>query len=672
MLIEEEFPDGVTTGYESPVKQLFIPLLRQASTYDVAVGYFTSGWLRDTAEGLAEFALSGGKCRWIVSPSLNEEDANIIVDTVSRKDGGIEYQERQLIDTIKALKKDARAELCALIAAEIIEFRIAEPKDFTTQGMLHAKIGVAADSSGNRVGFSGSYNLTARAKFNWERGEESRIERLQGRFENLWTNNDPSYEIYKPSRELIEFIRTEAGVKLGEFLIKRKRRNRKQVEFRDYQLEAIENWGRNNGRGTFVMATGSGKTITALGTIDRLIDKIVKSKNRPLVIVIVLPLKHLLDQWHGEAASFGLDSIKCYESSSTWKKKLSERLAAISVTNEGYIIALVTNVTFSMENFQNFIQKIESDFLIVADEAHNLGSPTYLDALPENANFRLALSATPERHNDVFGTRSLFEYFGKAVIEFDLSDAIDAGFLCPYKYHAHLCPMSDSEYEDYLELSQLIQGESSKRDGGGIKSKEQLRLEGKRADLITRVESKLEKLSELLKIQEVSGGVNHTLVYCGSRRGENSERHIERTIRLIGGLGIKVRKFTSGESTIERKEILDLFSKGELEAIAAIKCLDEGVDVPQTRVAYILASTTNPREYIQRRGRVLRKAENKEYAIIHDFLVAPPPHRSHKTDLVDRELARAREFSMLALNRNECESVLNELSIVMESCSENT
>jgi superfamily II DNA or RNA helicase len=675
MLIDEKIPDGITSGYENPVDQLFIPLLRQAETYDVAVGYFTSGWLRDTAEGFAEFALSGGKSRWVVSPSLNRNDAEIIIDTKGGLDESFDYRERRLFETIRALKEDARKELCSLIGSGVLEFRIAEPKKKGNAGMLHAKVGIATDASGDSLAFSGSYNLTSNAKFNWENieifrswvsGEENRIKRNRNRFEALWENRDPSYETYAPSKELTKLIRKEAGTNLDEFILKRKDRLRTLPKFRDYQLEAIDNWGKNNGRGTFVMATGSGKTITALGTIQKLIENIVTKKEKPLIIVIVLPLKHLLDQWHKEATAFGLDSIKCYENSSTWTQKLAESLSTLSVTREGYIIALVTNATFAKGNFQNLLGKIDSDFLIVADEAHNLGSSSYLDALPANANFRLALSATPERHNDTFGTKRLFEYFGNAVITFSLEDAITEGFLCPYKYHMHVCPMSDEEYGEYLDISTLIRAESGKKREGVGKSKELLRLEGKRADLITRVESKLEILEKHLTLQKSNGGVTHTLVYCGSRKGEDSERHIERTVKLIGRTGVRVRKFTAGESVEERKEILNLFASGDLEAIAAIKCLDEGVDVPETRVAYILASTTNPREYIQRRGRVLRKAAGKEFAIIHDFLVCPPLNQYEETDLLNRELDRAREFSELALNRTDCLAEIEKLESTME------
>lgn len=665
-----ELPISITTGYQNPITEFFVPVLKETDTYDVAVGYFTSGWLRDTSEGFAEFALSGGMSRWVVSPQLDEKDSQSIMESTAIYSELGYTHERQLLDVIKALQVDTRRELCALIAADVLQFRIAIPRN-NKSGMLHAKMGVATDRDCNKVAFSGSYNLTAAAKSNWEHldvfkswesGDDKRITILEERFDNLWTDNDPCYEVFVPSVKLATLIKREAGPQLQSYLAARRNDNNEMpIVLRDYQEMAIKNWGENNGRGTFVMATGSGKTITALATIMKLIS-IVRKRKKPLVIVIVLPLKHLLDQWYTEAQEFGFESIKCYESSHVWRSVLAEKMGVLNVTRSGYVMAMVTNRTFAMKHFQSELNKIDKDFLLVADEAHNLGSPTYLSALPKNANFRLALTATPDRYNDEKGTEELYKYFGKPVIEFTLEDAISSGFLCPYEYHPHLCLMSELEYDEYLDLSKLIAFESAKRTVKGERTKEHTRLLGKRADLLSGVESKLDKLEELMLIQRDEVGVSHTLVYCGSRRGEDSERHIERTVKLIGKLGVKTRKFTAEESLEERREILSLFSNGELEAIAAIKCLDEGIDVPATRVAYILASTMNPREYIQRRGRVLRNAEGKVMAVIHDFLVAPPSQRFREDDMVERELDRASEFANLALNKRDVNLVLSKLA----------
>ncbi|TRX56690.1 DEAD/DEAH box helicase family protein [Thalassomonas sp. M1454] len=662
-----DFPYCISTSESNPVDSLFDPLLSSASTYDVAVGYFTSGWLKDTAEGMAKFALNGGKSRWVISPELNAEDAKVIISEPIQSYNVIDQNERSVMEMILSLKENTREELCSLIAAGILNFKIAVPKK--GNGLFHAKIALAKDNEGNEIAYSGSYNHTSAAKSNWERidifsspNDTPRIENIRDSFNLLWSNQDPIFDVFIPSKNLINEIERYKGENYSSYLSASSDSDISEIKLRPYQEEAIRKWGEHNGRGTFVMATGSGKTITALATIQKLQKKIVIDNKKPLFTLIILPLKHLLDQWHTEALGFGFNAIKCYENSSEWSNKLAQKIGIQTIQKSGHVIAMVTNSTFAKDNFQKEITKIKSNFMIVADEAHNLGSDVYINSLPSNAQFRLALSATPDRHNDSKGTSKLFDYFGKPVIEFSLEDAISAGYLCPYEYHPHLCLLSEAEYAEYLYLVELINIEKPKSKIKGEKTKEHNRLLGKRTDLIAGVESKLELLEELLSEQKSNGEVKHTLVYCGMRRGEDNERHIERTVKLVGKQGIKTRKFTAEESLDERKEILDLFSTGELEAIAAIKCLDEGVDVPATRVAYILASTTNPREYIQRRGRVLRKSQGKDKAIIHDFLVAPPSSQYREDDMIEKELERAFEFSNLAINRNESNEKLIELA----------
>jgi superfamily II DNA or RNA helicase len=377
--------------------------------------------------------------------------------------------------------------------------------------------------------------------------------------------------------------------------------------------------------------------------------------------VIVVPLKHLLDQWHKEARGFDFNAIKCYENSDVWRAQLAKRLGQLHATYEGYVIAMVTNSTFIGDSFQQVMDDIEIPFLIVADEAHNLGSQANLDALPSNARYRLALSATPDRYNDRAGTEGLSDYFGGIIINYDLEDAIENKYLCPYDYHPHLCPMSELEYEQYLELTNELANERKKHPQ--VKTKKHESLIGKRNDLITGVESKLEILEARLRKQEQDGGVKHTLIYAGSHKGADELRHIERTVKVIGrGLNISIRKFTYRETAKERIDILKNFASGELQAIVAIKCLDEGVDIPATRVAYILASTKNPKEFIQRRGRVLRLSPGKEKAIIHDFLVAPPHKRYEDDDLLEKEISRAKVFAELALNKSECNATISKFS----------
>ena len=589
-----DFPISITTGYQDPLEDFFVPLLKNCTTYDVAIGYFTSEWLRDAAEGIASFALEGGTSRWVISHKLSTKDAEIILNPDASKN----KIEDDLLGLIRNIEKNPREELCALISCGVIEFKMSIPKS-NGINMFHAKFGIASDKLGNNVAFSGSYNLTGAAKSNWEhinifRGtqfhDRERITELSDRFSNLWNDTDPLFRTVVPSHDFLEKIKQAAGSQVDRF----KDLNKKNIVLRDYQKEAVKEWGGNKGRGIYAMATGSGKTITALSTIKTLLEKFTKMK-KPLVIVVVLPLKHLLDQWFKESLDFGFQPLKCYESSNTWRTSFTERMGLLTSTGVGHFMPMVTNATFSSEHFQNEMRKIDLPLMFVADEAHNLGSIKALENLPQNAAFRLGLSATLERHKDTAGTNSLLEYFGGIVYEFTLNEAITRGFLTPYEYHPHLCLMTNEEYDEYIDLTEKIKNEYTKSEQLESESKEYSRLQGKKADLISGVESKLTILKDLLEDAVRSDCVGKSLIYCGSRKGEDDRRHIERTVKTIGEMGIKVRKFTARETMDERKAILDLFSRGELEVIAAIKCLDEGVDIPATRTAYILASTTNPR-----------------------------------------------------------------------------
>ena len=644
-------PISINTSSHSPVTDLFIPLLSQCKTFDVAVGYFSSGWLKNVYPGMKHFIRNGGASRWVVSPNLSPEDLDAIRQGMASRDY-LDKSESALLENFSNLTSLEQIALAEMVANGVLEFKIAVPKK--SNGMFHAKIGVARDEEGNQVAFSGSYNLTAAAENNWERidvflddshREKERIESISHEFEAIWNDQDSSYYVFSPSEKLITHI------------IERKKsvvtpRKPESIPLlRDYQEKAIKAWMSANGLGMYVMATGSGKTITALTTIDRMIQ-ISNKKESSLFVLVVLPLKHLLDQWVEESEVFGLNPIKCYESSQVWSHELMARIAENRMVSSSVVVAMVTNATFATEKFQKIIKSINTNFLIVADEAHNLGSKTYLESLPENANYRLGLSATPERFNDPTGTKALMQYFGDPVIDFGLDDAINRGYLCPYDYVPHKCLLNEDEYEKFLKLVEI--GKDILSNNGGDKSDpDYLKVLGERADLITNVESKIEILKDLMKQQVFEDGkVSHTLVYCGSRRGADGQRHIEKVVSEIGNIAA-VRRFTASENLVERRQILDLFSNGELECIAAIKCLDEGVDVPATRVAYILASTANPREYIQRRGRVLRKSPGKSKALIHDFIAAPPVSVYDPSELLETELDRAYEFTELALNKTE-------------------
>ena len=312
-----DLPLSITTGYQNPNADFFSPVLACSCQFDVAVGFFTSGWLKDVLGGMHQLALNGGRCRFIVSPQLDPLDMEVILKVREPllNENGLNCIEQLLFEQFTQINPDKREVLSNLISAGICEFKIAVPKR-KGANLFHAKIGIAIDKNGDRLAFNGSFNFTANAKDNWEyidiyrqdsERDQQRIIIIQDRFDCLWNEEDVFYDVTVPTKALkLNIDKYSSNYKAIYPLVK----IRSPITLRPYQQQAIDAWGKNRGKGMFVMATGSGKTITALSAVERVITKL-KDQNKPITIVFVLPLKHLLDQWHEEAQIFGLDAIKC-------------------------------------------------------------------------------------------------------------------------------------------------------------------------------------------------------------------------------------------------------------------------------------------------------------------------------------------------------------------------
>lgn len=681
-----ELPLSVKTTKADPLSTFFLPVLGIADRYDVAVGFFSTAWIRDAAEGIAQFACNGGQARWIISPVLKVEDYEALRDASgdlcqAKVD---ELVTRSFDELCRALYDDTRTVLAWLIRDGIMEFRVGVPKN-ALSGMLHAKMGVFHDPQGNLIGFSGSYNLTSGAATNWEtievycgwRSQEAheRIREMLADFKEMWNGHDPNLAVFRPSEKALEpfiqaterasrpyTVRKVAGSKITiptHFL--------KDGELRPYQQQAIRAWFNNNGQGVLSMATGSGKTVTALAAATRLANHALDRSNK-LMIVVTVPYQHLADQWAADAVDFGFEPVVCYGGAPKWLGQAQQKLTELSAGTTKLAFFVTVNNTFASSPFRGIISAGQKNALLIADEMHNLGAESYQRALPQHIRFRLGLSATPIRHGDEQGTKALEAYFGKTVFEFSLKDAIENGFLCRYYYHPVLAPLNEDEMLEYKELSARIAKayalERADSDGPGEGLKKLLIA---RARLVARLQSKLELLEKLLESRSES---SYNLVYCGDAR-DSDDRQVNKALRLVGQrIGMRASKFTAEESAPERRTLLERFTQGELQVLIAIRCLDEGVDVPRTETAYILASSTNPRQYIQRRGRVLRRAPGKDTATIYDFVAVPdledlarthPDALETERGLLRRELVRVNEFAELALNPGDALEQLREV-----------
>jgi superfamily II DNA or RNA helicase len=659
------------TSSNDLTSEFFVPLLSNSLRYDRGVGFFSSGWLRLNASGMIAFAANGGRARWVTSPILDEADWDALqVGDAARFDSVLRSAlERNVADLVDTIQTDTLSALAWLVADEILTFKLAVPRNKLERGDFHDKFGVFTDSEGNQVCFSGSYNDSIQGSRNyesiaifrsWDAAFLPYVHLTANRFERLWSNLDPNVRVFDlpdAAREQILQLRTHERPYLEPEWIRLQRIQEAKgmyrpvrpavpgtVVLRPYQLDAIEAWFKHACQGLLEMATGTGKTITSLAASAQLYER-----EGRLAVIMTVPYIHLVDQWHREAKDFGYTPILAYRSKTRWLNDLNHHILEYNAGYRNFISVIVTHDTFTSPHFQNSIARLAGPSLLIADEAHHLGSEQGRVSYPHHIPFRLALSATPDRWFDDVGTAALRHYFGETVFSFPLHQAIGVS-LTPYYYYPHCVTLTDDEMERYTELSVKIARLAHREDAEGQEALRLLLI--KRADLLNNASNKLTTLTALITEPD---DIEHALFYCAPGQ-------INEVLRLLGiEKGVRVHRFTAEEDARSRQRLLAEFSSGQLQGLVAMKCLDEGVDVPSTRTAYFLASSGNPREFIQRRGRVLRRAEGKQFAVIHDLVAIPPTSSDNgntatfdmERSIVRHELQRIKEFAGPALNKHQ-------------------
>ena len=702
------------------VHDFYTPVLVQSNLYRRAVGFFSSSALISLTEGLKGLLLNHGRIEVVASPKLSQEDIDAIDDGYERRDEIIlDALVRELREP-EGKFEEARLNLLSnLISSGAMTIKIAFLESDGEIGMFHEKLGLMYDSSNNVIAFSGSMNESDNAFHrNYEAidvftswsNDADRVRDKESAFNALWGDYEPGIIVQdfpQISKAIIEKYRVTDSIDIASLdvdcmlssqadslgpqpLENNIPRIPDYVEMRDYQNTAIDKWVDNGFRGIFDMATGTGKTYTALAAISRLSEHL----NDNLAVFIVCPYQHLVEQWKDDVIAFGLKPIICYSSSSqnNWKARFKNSVGGFNLHAIPRFCVVTTNATFETPLIQQQVKKLRGNCLIVVDEAHNFGAPRALASLPAHFPFRLALSATIDRHGDEEGTRRLFGYFGDKCIEYSLEDAINSDMLTPYYYHPVVVYLENDELERYVELSRQISkaiASSGTSNPDDLPSSVKMLLI-KRARIVAGAHAKLSKLVTSITPY---ADKNHMLVYCGAttiedpgyvedKPKDNEIRQIDAVSSLLGNeLHMKVAQFTSRENAEKRELLKQEFSEGtQIQALVAIRCLDEGVNIPSIETAFILASSTNPKEYVQRRGRVLRKARGKKYAIIYDFVTLPmdasevssyPPDivKSSKS-LAAREVARMQDFARISENSAESQELINSLIEAFEITEE--
>ncbi len=675
------------------VHEVLIPCLSRTRSLSCMFGYFGSGALADLAPGLAEYLTSQtAPMRLLVSPNLEPGDLEAIREGVSTPAEVLQARLVSLLGeariTESALVRHTLECLSYLLASGRLDVRVA----FMREGLFHDKVWIFSDPSGQVV-VSGSSNLTrsglltnheqVRVEQSWESADQLRaIADLTDEFEALWESRRDyasCVELPVAVRERLlkefhpekppdandfemawrhDYLRGLAAPPIGEvpqdrpvFTIPT------WLEWRGgdfaHQGFAVEAWEAAGRRGILEMATGSGKTITALVAGHRLAED-----EGSLLIVIAAPTLPLVEQWADEARLFSLTPVVPHGSRADKLRSVEEACQRLAFRSTNVEAVVVTHDLLCDEDFQNVVARRRGSSLLVADEVHNLGRAAFVERPPDFFGFRLGLSATPVRQYDEVGTDALLAFFGDVVFRYGMDQAIGRA-LVPYDYYVHPVRLGPSEIDEWQELTHRLRQQGWKmRSDDPEHSKDLQILLNRRRRILETANEKIDVLRRLLQ-QADPRTIKHTLIYATDKAPEQLEAV---NAMLADELGVRYHQITSTETQDGRlvARIVQSFRDGSIQVLTAKRVLDEGVNVPEIATAYILASTTVERQWVQRRGRVLRRCDaiGKDHAVIHDFLVLPPRDAAVDEDirkLLRGELERIGEFARLSRNAGDAE-----------------
>lgn len=684
-------------------EQVLVPTFRISEKADCMMGFFSSEALSTIAPGLAAFINSSRfSFRLIISPFLRPEDREAIESGIrTPEDIAKELIEPMLI-TDDDLQQHTLKCLSYLIRVKRIEIKIALMK----RALFHPKVWIF-ESTGDMIAAHGSSNITLKGiKHNFEQITISKswidstqgyiIEKFRSKFDRLWDNDeDGCYVVSIPQAVRDKILRTypselppseDAYESLYRKAVTSRDNNGQNggsesvtFDFRfkipswinyesgpfEHQGKAVDAWCSAGHRGVLEMATGSGKTITAMICAYKAFER-----NKPLLIVVAAPYIPLINQWCDEIGQFNVNTTNLTDAgNSAGRLRMINQIKRRLRTGISDVEAVVvTHNTLCSEDFHGAISSFDCPRLLVADEAHNLGRISFIGNTPDYYEFRLALSATPVRQYDEEGTEAIFEFFGAVVYRFTLKEAIGK-CLVEYDYHVHPCYLSPAEMDQWYDLTERIK-KSAWRTEDGKPDDYLAKLYRDRRELLETIESKIDILESLLDGLNIKD-LRYTLIYGSDKEPEQ----LGRINSLLRARGVLFHQLTYEETANRQKteNIIRSFQQGEIQILTAKRVLDEGVNIPQICQAFILASTTVERQWVQRRGRLLRtcSAIAKDHSIIHDFIALPPYIKTgmdpDARSLIRSELSRIHEFASLARNAGRSDGPLKIIDELVNS-----
>lgn len=646
-------------------KEFFIPSYRESVFLERGVGFFSLGSLILDIDGIILFLENGGVIHLVCNPRLSEEDINIII---AGQKLDKDYITKSLLRELSIESSFSESELAALdvICNMICEERLIIKIAYMPDGLYHEKIGIFTDEVGNKIYFSGSANETVNAKLrnaecigvalSWDGGSKM-IELQQDYFKKLWNNcfgeklqvldfpeavEKQIFEKYRKSASLEQAIESYRKNKNARF------KHLKKI--RPYQERAISEFINNEYAHFYEMATGTGKTFTAVKTVERA----VKDKG-PLFVVVCVPQTDLQPQWKDAFEECGFDDIYYLGGLAAGKSDENYDDATILFYGEHKTVVCIAVYDTFFAKFATQCDDIDNLFFIV-DEAHNL-TPSYLKIIPKEPLCRLGLSATLERFDkhQADGIKKFFTKDKSETFIYSIEEAIDAGFLSHYRYHPIIVYLSDEETNRYKAKSKALAFEMNQENRDEDKIS---RLRTERSLIIKQASGKLSKLEHM----DNDYPFRNSVIYCGQGKAEE-ESIIDRVTQIVHNMKLRVSQFTS--KTVDRTKVLEKFSQGYFDVLVAIKCFDEGVDVPKLDKIYILSSDSSMRQTVQRRGRVLRLCaeSGKKEADIYDMIVLPTllNYGAGCRSIIVSELARFCEYNRLSDNFEENKEIVDDI-----------
>ncbi len=654
-----------TTSRDDLIESFFVPCLDLATHYDRAVGFFSSSFYVVVGLPLAAFARRGGTLRLVCCPRLTAADIDAISEGYEQR-----AADEALVEELDEVLGDptgraAASLLATLVAAGTVDIKIAFRPG--AQGIFHDKVGIFTDGEGARVSFDGSSNETWSA---WSGGgnheafhaftswlDPERVSEDVDYFEALWEGSEAGVlvrDFPEVARARLEEVADPDGIDsaearlnaaIGDQSERRKVREPERPALREHQASALNSWAEQRHRGILEHATGSGKTITGLAAMERAFES-------GLVGVVLVPTVVLQRQWEKEIREyFGAGALLMQAGGGHGEWRSGSVLRDFCAGDDDHRILLATMDTASSPDFIERIRDLP-DLLLIADEVHRLGSPSRRSVLGADARWRLGMSATWEREGDPDGTEALREFFGEVLDpRYSLADAIRDGHLCSYRYFVHLLSLDEDERQRWRELSRRVAQALGGSDAEMTESARQLLIQ--RSRIIKNASGKPALAGRLLRERFDEGQA--WLVYC-----DDSDQ-LWRVRAAVEGQGLHCFEFHTQATGDDAAALAEFERSGGI--MLAIRCLDEGVDIPSISHALILASSTTRREFIQRRGRVLRQHDTKLRAEIHDLVVDAAGFDSPESvSFLRTEISRAREFCDSAVDSRATRNMLDGLA----------